>query len=139
VNAAEPIVEVTEIPPDSTVLFTIRHRETGERGEAILVSSGEDVLAWRNCCQHQRHVRLDDGDGATMRDGELVCTRHGATFEAENGSCTYGPCAGATLEAVGIAVEDGTVHLTDDAWDFLGLGRDAVDPADLSTTNAPGF
>jgi nitrite reductase/ring-hydroxylating ferredoxin subunit len=139
VNAGEPIVGLSAVPTESTLLFTVRHRETGETAEAILLASEEDVVAWRNCCQHQRHVPLDAGDGAVMRDGELVCTRHGATFATEDGSCTYGPCAGATLESVEIATEDDTVYLTDDAWSFLALGSAEADPLDRSTTRAPGF
>jgi nitrite reductase/ring-hydroxylating ferredoxin subunit len=135
----EPIVEVSAIPTDSTVVFTMEQSETAETGEAILLRTDETVLAWRNCCQHQRHVRLDDGDGAVIREGEIVCTRHGATFLASEGTCTAGPCAGATLESVAVAVEDGTVVLTDESWTFRSLGPARSDPATRSTTNAPGF
>jgi nitrite reductase/ring-hydroxylating ferredoxin subunit len=139
VNAGEPIVGLSAVPTESTLLFTVRHRETGETAEAILLASEEDVVAWRNCCQHQRHVRLDTGDGAVMREGELVCTRHGATFAADDGSCTYGPCAGATLESIAVATADDTVYLTDETWSFLDLGPAETDPTDRSTTSAPGF
>jgi nitrite reductase/ring-hydroxylating ferredoxin subunit len=139
VHAGDPIVEVSAVPEDSTLVFTMDHRESGETGEAILLSSEDDVTAWRNCCQHQRHVPLDPGDGAVLREGELVCTRHGATFGAEDGHCTYGPCAGASLETVEVSVEDGTVYLVDEDWSFQELGSAATDPSDRSTTNAPGF
>jgi hypothetical protein len=74
-----------------------------------------------------------------MREGELVCTRHGATFTAEDGSCTYGPCVGATLESVAVSVEEDTVYLTDEQWSLLDLGPDEGNQGDRSTANAPGF
>jgi len=67
-------------------------------------------------------VRLDKGSGAPMRDGELVCANHGAYFEADSGYCTFGPCEGATLEAVDVAVDDGAVYLTDDDYAFVTTG-----------------
>jgi nitrite reductase/ring-hydroxylating ferredoxin subunit len=47
-------------------------------------SGGEDpeepISAWLNYCQHFTHIRLDKGSGVPRRDGEIVCTNHGAMF-----------------------------------------------------------
>lgn len=43
------------------------------------------VRGWLNYCRHLTHVRLDEGRGATMRGDEIVCTNHGAMFEADSG------------------------------------------------------
>jgi nitrite reductase/ring-hydroxylating ferredoxin subunit len=82
-------------------------------------------------CPHWTDVRLDKGSGATTRDGEFVCEKHGATFRTTDGECTHGPCEGATLDAVDVSVADGGVYLTDDRFEFDSLGPS--DDVDLST------
>lgn len=129
------IVAVSEIPNDTTFLFTIRNGFDEE--EAILVEQDGEIRAWRNYCQHWTDVRLDKGKGATVRDGELVCGKHGALFEAVSGVCTYGPCEDAVLEAVDIAVEDGAVYLTDPDYEFVQQGSSIE--YDLSSNRSLGF
>ena len=114
------IVDVEELPEDSTFLFTVR--EGFDEKEALLVRLDGDVAAWRNYCPHWTDVRLDTGSGAEFRGGDVVCTRHGATFESDSGACTYGPCEGAYLEKVDVTVRDGGVYLTDDDYEFEGVG-----------------
>lgn len=82
-------------------------------------------------------MRLDKGDGATKRDGELVCGKHGALFEDDSGECSYGPCEGAFLRRVEVAVEDGAVYLTDDVYEFVQLGSSME--YDLSSNRSLGF
>jgi nitrite reductase/ring-hydroxylating ferredoxin subunit len=153
------LAAAADVPTDGTLLVTVR-RTDGDEGageedanenadvdrdagadpdpdpdpdeeEVVLVRLGDgSVAAYVNRCQHFRHIRLDKGSGAEVRDGELVCTNHGAYFRADTGRCTYGPCEGAYLEAVAVAVDgDGGVYLTDDDYEFVrtgGLGDDAV-------------
>jgi nitrite reductase/ring-hydroxylating ferredoxin subunit len=114
------IVGVEELPAGSTFLFTVR--EGFDEKEVLLVRLDGDVAAWRNYCPHWTDVRFDKGSGAEFRDGDTVCTRHGATFESGSGACTYGPCEGAYLEEVDVTVPDGSVYLTDDDREFEGLG-----------------
>lgn len=114
------IVDVEEVPEDSTLLFTVR--EGFDEKEVLLVRLDGEVAAWRNYCPHWTDVRLDKGSGAEFRDDEIVCTRHGATFESVSGVCTYGPCEGATLEEIDIEVADGGVYLADDDYEFDHLG-----------------
>jgi len=115
------ITSVDDVPADTTYLFTVRDAE-GEQREAVLVRTDDGVRGWLNYCRHLLDVRLDKGSGAPMRDGELVCANHGAYFEADSGYCTFGPCEGATLETVEVAVDDGDVFLTDEAYAFVESG-----------------
>lgn len=88
-------------------------------------------------CQHWTDVRLDKGSGASKRDGELVCGKHGALFEADTGTCTYGPCEGAVLQDIEVAVADGGVYLADGDYEFVRVGS-AIEH-DLSSDRSLGF
>ncbi len=114
------IAAVEEVPADSSLLFTVRDGFDTE--EAILLRLADGVVALRNYCPHWTDVRLDKGSGATRRNGELVCEKHGATFEAATGHCTHGPCEGATIGELEVTVADGAVYLTDDEYDFEHTG-----------------
>jgi nitrite reductase/ring-hydroxylating ferredoxin subunit len=148
------IAPVADVPGDSSLLFTVRD-DDGEEREAILVRAdaepdggappedGGDVAApvagWLNACQHFTHISLDKGSGAVVRDGEVLCQNHGAMFETDTGLCTYGPCEGAYLTEVDVAVADGAVYLTDDDFEFVSLGAPERDPADLTSTSNVEF
>jgi nitrite reductase/ring-hydroxylating ferredoxin subunit len=126
------ITDVEDVPDDGTLLVTLRDEDDDQR-EAILTElSDGTVVAWLNYCQHWTDVRLDTGDGAPMRGGEITCRRHAATFDRESGRCTFGPCEGAFLNEVAVAVEDGAVYLTDDEYTLDSLG-----PAEAHTGGGP--
>ncbi|MXR51048.1 Rieske 2Fe-2S domain-containing protein [Halovenus sp. WSH3] len=129
------IAPVEDVPADSSLLFTIR--DGFDKEEAILLRLADGVVALKNYCPHWTDVRLDSGGGATVREDELVCTKHGATFETATGDCTYGPCEGATIEEVDVTVEDGVVYLTDDDYEFENLGPSGEH--DLSSRGRIGF
>ena len=140
-DADRRIAAVEEVPEESTLLVALRPTDpdavdegAGDRGEsedgtpeveAILTRAAGEVRAFRNYCQHWTDVRLDRDDGAFVRDGEVFCQKHGATFEADGGYCNFGPCEGAVLEPVAVAVADGAVYLDDDAYEFVRLGPSA--------------
>jgi nitrite reductase/ring-hydroxylating ferredoxin subunit len=141
-----PITAVEEIPEDGTVLFTVRASDrSGSAGtgdeeaddederEAILLRTGDGIACWLNYCQHFTDVRLDKGSGAPTREGEIVCANHGAMFERESGLCTFGPCEGAYLNGIDVAVEEGEVYLDDPDYEFVSTGAIERDPADLSS------
>lgn len=119
-NEERRICDASTVPEDGTLLFTMRDGFDTE--EAILVRLDGEVAGWKNYCPHWTDVRLDKGDGATTRSGELVCTKHGATFRQGDGYCTHGPCEGASLEEVDVIVADGGVYLTDDDYEVDSLG-----------------
>ena len=129
------IAPAEDVPEDGSLLFTIR--DGFDREEAILLDLVDDIVALKNYCPHWTDIRFDTGSGATIRDEELVCTKHGATFETESGFCTHGPCEGATVESVEVAVHDGAVYLTDD--DYVFEHRGPSGEQDLSTRGRIGF
>ncbi|MFB6229192.1 MAG: Rieske (2Fe-2S) protein [Halobacteriales archaeon] len=131
---AETIVGAGEVPEGSTLVFRVRDGD-GKESEAILLRAEDGVVAWRNYCQHMTHINLDKGSGAAMRNGEIVCTNHGAMFDADTGECTFGPCEGAYLNAVEVAVADGEVRLADPDYEFVGVGPIEDGPGDLSSTS----
>ncbi|WP_430505198.1 Rieske (2Fe-2S) protein [Haloparvum sp. PAK95] len=129
------IVAAEEVPADSTLLVTLRPgpdaevmpadggTEADPEVEVMLTRLGDDsVVAFRNYCQHWTDVRLDKGDGAYVRNEEIFCQKHGATFEKDGGYCNFGPCEGSSLETVAVEVVDGDVVLTDDDYEFLRVG-----------------
>ncbi|QCC52335.1 Rieske (2Fe-2S) protein [Halapricum salinum] len=124
------IADLDAVPTDGTLLFTVEHDD--EEREAILTRLADgSVVAWRNYCQHWTDIRLDTGDGAPMRGGEIACRRHAATFDRESGECTFGPCEGAYLNEIDVTVQDGEVLLTDDEYAFAYQG-----PADAHTAGS---
>ena len=108
-------------------------------GAFRIVRTDDGVAGWLNYCRHLLDVRLDKGSGAPMRDGELVCANHGAYFESDTGFCNFGPCEGAYLSEVDLAVEDEMVRLTDDDYEFVGRGGIESDPADLESKSNREF
>ncbi|WP_336358663.1 Rieske (2Fe-2S) protein [Haloarcula sp. CGMCC 1.6347] len=109
------IAELDSVPTDSTLVFEARD---GRRGvNCILHRSGDAVAAWRNSCPHQPEVPLDPGRGAIVRGDRLVCHKHGAQFERDDGVCTHGPCAGDALDSIEVTVRDGEVYLTDERFE----------------------
>ncbi|WP_255169769.1 Rieske (2Fe-2S) protein [Natrononativus amylolyticus] len=133
------IATLESVPESSTFLFRVRDRDASETREALLVRDGEGVAGWLNTCQHFTHVALDKGDGATMRGDEIVCENHGAYFEADSGRCTFGPCEGAYLRDVETTVADGDVYLTDDDYEFVGVGPLETDAADRTSRSNVEF
>ncbi|MFB6137555.1 MAG: Rieske (2Fe-2S) protein [Halobacteriaceae archaeon] len=154
----ERICAFADVPEADSLLFRVRERRERDDGpsradggvgadgpvhEAILLRTdaggdggegGGDLVAWRNHCQHFTDVRLDRGDGVVRRGAEIVCANHGAYFEADSGLCTHGPCEGAVLEPVDVAVADGSAVLADERYRLVGLGGRERDPLDRSTT-----
>ncbi|WP_433625578.1 Rieske (2Fe-2S) protein [Halomicrococcus sp. NG-SE-24] len=121
------LAAVEAIPENGTLLFTVRE-EDGRKEEVVLVRGDDCVEAWKNFCQHETDQRLDRGFGAAMRDGEIICPKHGSMFDACTGHCDNGKAAGSTLVAVDVTVEDGDVYLVDDDCRYLhdgGIDDDA--------------
>jgi nitrite reductase/ring-hydroxylating ferredoxin subunit len=158
---ATPVVDVEAVPEVGTYLFTVTER-SGREEEVILVRVGDDatggdagadadgdggeggseadrdrVVAWKNFCMHEPDQRLDRGvgRGAATRDGEIVCPRHGSTFDAATGYCDDGEAAGQSLVGVDVAVRDGTVYLTDEALAYEHAGGVDGDDGPSSTSH----
>jgi nitrite reductase/ring-hydroxylating ferredoxin subunit len=134
-DADSRIVDADAVPEDGSVRFTLT--EGAETTEAILLRLADGIVAFENYCPHWRDVRLDKGSGATLRNAELVCEKHGATFETDTGYCNFGPCEGAALTEIDVTVDDGGVYLTEDGCRFDGLG--GAHDSDTSSGSRIGF
>lgn len=82
-----------------------------QKREIILVKQGPDIHAYVNSCPHVG-VQLDYGDGRCLIDEKvLLCSLHGARFEAATGYCFAGPCSGQSLERVAIRINEQGIFL----------------------------
>lgn len=114
------LVAVETVHEEGSWLFTVED-DYGVPQEVVLVPCEDGVSAWLNRCTHEPQ-RLDRGFGVAMREGEIVCPRHGSTFDACSGFCENGDAAGTTLPSVDVAVADGAVYLTDGVYSFSHAG-----------------
>ncbi|WP_435078621.1 Rieske (2Fe-2S) protein [Halococcus sp. AFM35] len=137
-SADGTILPADDVPADTTALFTVRELDGEQIHEAVLIDTDDGIEAWLNRCMHFTHIGLDKGSGAEYRDGEIVCTNHGAMFAADTGYCTFGPCEGAYLDSVAVAVEDGQVKLADGRYEFVATGPNE-DDGDLTSTSNVEF
>ena len=134
------MANLSEVPADSTLLVTLREKRTDETLEVILTRLSDDtIVAFKNQCQHWTDVQLDRGSGAAIREGQVICRKHGATFQLESGDCDFGPCEGSTLVSIDTAVKEGEVRLTDTDYEFVDTGGVERDPDDLSSGGRIGF
>lgn len=115
------LTDVAALSEDSSFLCTVRKAD-GSEEEVIVVRTADCVAAWLNFCQHETDQRLDRGFGAAIRDGEIICPKHGSLFDGCSGDCDNGKATGSTLVDVDVTVDDGTVYLTDDDYTFLHEG-----------------
>jgi nitrite reductase/ring-hydroxylating ferredoxin subunit len=105
-----PLIAEDEIP-EGGVTFSYRAGPVIETG--ILLRTTVGVRAWRNVCRHLS-VPLDHGDPGrflTADRSHLACAQHGALYRPEDGVCVAGPCRGAGLRSLQIAVRQGLVCL----------------------------
>ena len=97
----------------------------GARGFAIgsgdwplrgfVVKVGESVRGYINRGPHAGHpLNLRPNHFLTADDALILCSSHGALFEKLTGYCVAGPCAGRSLQAIGLKIESGFVMLADE-------------------------
>lgn len=79
---------------------------------ASVPSDADGLIAYVNDCPHAR-TPLDwqEGQFLTADQTRILCATHGAEFRIEDGLCVHGPCPGARLLAVPLAVRDGMVFI----------------------------
>jgi nitrite reductase/ring-hydroxylating ferredoxin subunit len=118
-GARTRLTSVESVHEDGSYLFTVRD-SYGEDGEVVVVPCEDGVAAFRNYCVHESDQRLArEGIGAVIRDGKMICPRHGSTFDTCSGDCDNGKAEGMTLADVGVVVEDGQVYLVDEDLTYL--------------------
>ncbi|SDR36345.1 Rieske (2Fe-2S) protein [Natronobacterium texcoconense] len=146
------LTSLETVREEGSWLFTVRDRN-GEHEEVILVpceesggegstssrsQADEGVEAWINRCTHEAQ-QFDTGRGAPIRNGQLVCPRHGSMFDTCSGECDNGPAADTTLPGIEIELEDGDVYLTDDDVHFAHRGGIDDEDDDPSSTSHISF
>lgn len=83
----------------------------GERAPAFVVRFRGKVHGYLNRCAHVA-LELDWREGEFFDpDGrDLLCSTHGATYAADSGRCTGGPCGRKSLVKLKVAERDGSVY-----------------------------
>lgn len=127
------LTTVETVHESGSWLFTVAD-EYGAEEEVVLVPCEDGVEAWINRCTHEAQ-RFDTDRGVAMRDGELICPKHGSLFDACSGDCDNGKAAGTTLAAVEVAVDDGAVSLVDDDYSFSHEGGIDADEGPSSSSH----
>ncbi|WP_426286612.1 Rieske (2Fe-2S) protein [Luteibacter sp. E-22] len=104
-----PLCLLADIPDGNAI--EIETLVDGEVESLLVYRHGDEARAYFNVCPHAGR-RLDYAPGKFLvRAGQIICAAHGATFTAESGDCTAGPCRGDRLRGVPLAVVDGAVRL----------------------------
>jgi len=133
------LTSADEVPERGGWLFTVEEPD-GSSQEVFLVRLDDGIAAWKNYCQHETDQELYREEvGAVMRDGGIVCPKHGSVFDAATGDCSNGPAAGSTLAEVDVTEELGEVYLTDTDVTFSHVGpADAGEDGDDDDDDMPG-
>ena len=82
----------------------------GARLEGMLINFNGEYFAYVNSCRHIG-ISLDwiDNHFFTEDNRYLICANHGALYEPKSGECIWGPCAGASLRAVPLEIEQESI------------------------------
>lgn len=126
------LTSVDTVESEGSWVFTVRDEHGNDEEVFLVPCEGDDeppVQAWVNRCTHESQRLYREGIGAIVRDGEVVCPKHGSFFDSCSGYCDNGDAADTTLVSIDIEVEDGQVYLTDDVT-FLYEGTMSEDDDD---------
>lgn len=134
------LTSVETVEQEGSWLFTVRDSRN-ENTEVVLAPcpdpDSEPVEAWVNRCTHEAQKLYREGIGAVIRDGGIVCPKHGSVFDSCSGYCDNGEAAETTLVSVETEVENGQIYLVDEAVQFLyeGPSSDSDDESGPSSTS----
>jgi nitrite reductase/ring-hydroxylating ferredoxin subunit len=101
---------LSELTEGKVVVFA--YQQDGIKREGLLLQTAGKIVCYENMCRHLP-VRLDSGTRhfLTKAGDRLLCQSHGALYHFETGFCERGPCAGASLKALPVIVQDDAVYL----------------------------
>ena len=90
----------------------------GEPAPAFVVRKGGEVYGYLNRCAHVA-MELDWQEGVFFDAAglDLLCSTHGAVYEARSGRCIGGPCNGTPLVKLRLEESNGLVY-------FIGFDDD---------------
>lgn len=142
VPARTKLTSVDTVRDEGSWVGTVRDLY-GEDDEIILVPCEHDderapVRAFVNRCTHEAQ-RFDTGRGVPIREGLIICPKHGSMFDSCSGYCDNGEAADTTLPDVDVTVEEGDVYLTDDHYTFKSAGKIEDDDDGPSSTSHIGL
>ena len=84
----------------------------GEPETGFVANHDGKLVAYVNRCRHLPWpLDWDDGAFYTGNREYFLCHTHGALYEPASGQCVAGPCAGASLEALAVAVDGDDVYV----------------------------
>ncbi|HKC31748.1 MAG TPA: Rieske 2Fe-2S domain-containing protein [Burkholderiales bacterium] len=85
----------------------------GQSAPAFAVRCAGRVHGYLNRCAHVA-MELDWQEGVffDLAGRDLLCSTHGATYDARSGRCLGGPCGGTSLVKLRIEERDGMVFFT---------------------------
>ena len=110
ITEAPPLCLLADIPDGNAI--EVEALVNGEMESLMVYRHGDEARADFNVCPHAGR-RLDYVPGKFLvRGGQIICAAHGATFTADSGDCTAGPCRGDRLRGVAVTVVDGAVRLS---------------------------
>ncbi|MFL6564312.1 MAG: Rieske (2Fe-2S) protein [Burkholderiales bacterium] len=90
----------------------------GEPAPAFAIRYKGAVRAYLNRCAHVA-MELDWQEGVFFDSAgrDLLCSTHGATYDARSGGCVGGPCGGKPLVKLRVEERDGQIY-------FMGFTDD---------------
>lgn len=80
--------------------------------ELFVVHSEGRFFAYLNRCPHTGvTLNWQPGQFFDFMQQFIQCSTHGALFRIENGFCVRGPCAGASLQAVPLQIDNDEIQV----------------------------
>lgn len=105
-----PLARLVDVPDAGAIV--VYAGESDARVSLILTRRGDRVSCFRNRCAHANYpLQRADGRIVVQEGRYMLCAAHGASYTLEEGACAGGPCNGAGLERVAVAVRDGFVFV----------------------------
>jgi len=78
--------------------------------DLLVVRKGQAVYAYINSCPHTGSpLDWNEHEFLSLDRRYIQCAMHAALFRVMDGLCISGPCTGASLTAIAVAVEAGLV------------------------------
>ena len=104
------ICALGDLPDPGTYEFSVGTGEWPVRG--FVVHYQGEVHAYLNCCPHAGHqLNWKSNSFFAPESSLLICTSHGALFEANTGECVAGPCVGKSLCPLEVDIVAGQILL----------------------------
>jgi nitrite reductase/ring-hydroxylating ferredoxin subunit len=107
-NLSEWRMQAYALAPGQSAKFSLR---CGSKAvEGFVVNHGGRFYAYVNRCAHVgTPLDLWPNEFFTTDGRHLVCATHGAVYQPESGLCIAGPCPGAALTPLVVALEGAEV------------------------------